>query len=54
LQVVLDTAMGQYLAGEITLEEFERQVYDGWEAITQEVGREKQREAYGGSLGATR
>ncbi len=54
LQVVLDTAMSQYLAGEITLEEFENQVYDGWEEITDELGREEQLEAYRGSLGITK
>jgi multiple sugar transport system substrate-binding protein len=54
LQVVLDTAMSQYLAGEITLEEFEDQVYDGWEEITEELGREEQLEAYRGSLGITK
>jgi multiple sugar transport system substrate-binding protein len=54
LQVVLDTAMSQYLAGEITLEEFENQVYDGWEEITEELGRDEQLEAYRGSLGITK
>ncbi len=54
LQVVLDTAMSQYLAGEITLDEFESKMYDGWEEITEELGREEQLEAYRGSLGITK
>jgi multiple sugar transport system substrate-binding protein len=54
LQVVLDTAMSQYLAGEIDLEQFQKQMYDGWEEITNELGRDKQLEAYRGSLGITK
>lgn len=45
-QVVLDTAVAQYLAGELTLEETMQQIYDGWEEITEELGREEQRAAY--------
>jgi multiple sugar transport system substrate-binding protein len=53
LQVVLDTAMSQYLAGEIDLDQYEKQMYDGWEEITDELGRETQLEAYRASLGIT-
>jgi multiple sugar transport system substrate-binding protein len=52
LQVVLDTAMSQYLAGETNLDQFQKQVNDGWEALTNELGRDKQLAAYKGSLGA--
>jgi multiple sugar transport system substrate-binding protein len=52
LQVVLDTAMSQYLAGEINLDGFQKQVNDGWEAITNELGRDKQLAVYKSSLGA--
>jgi multiple sugar transport system substrate-binding protein len=52
LQVVLDTAMSQYLAGETNLDQFQKQVNDGWEAITNELSRDKQLAAYKGSLGA--
>ncbi len=45
-QVVLDTAIAQYLAGELTLEETMQQIYDGWEEITNELGREEQLAAY--------
>lgn len=53
-QVVLDQTVSQFLAGEIGLEEAMQQVYDGWEEITEELGRESQLEAYLGSLGVTR
>jgi multiple sugar transport system substrate-binding protein len=54
LQVVLDTSMSQYLAGEITLDEFQQQLYNGWEEITEELGRADQLAAYRGTLGVTR
>jgi multiple sugar transport system substrate-binding protein len=49
--VVLDTAVSQYLAGEITVEECMQQIYDGWEEITDELSREEQLEAYRNTLG---
>ncbi len=51
-QVVLDTAVSQFLAGEITKDECMQQVYDGWEEITEELGRDEQLEAYRGTIGA--
>lgn len=53
-QVVLDTALSQFLAGELTRDEAMEQIYDGWQEITDELGRSDQREAYQGSLGVTR
>jgi multiple sugar transport system substrate-binding protein len=53
-QVVLDTAISQFLAGEITREACMQQIYDGWEEITEELGRDAQLEAYRGTLGVTR
>lgn len=50
-QVVLDTAVSQYLAGEITVEECMKKIYDGWEEITEELGRQAQLEAYLNTLG---
>jgi multiple sugar transport system substrate-binding protein len=50
-QVVLDQAVSQYLAGEITADEAMTQIYDGWQAITDELGRDAQLEAYLGTLG---
>jgi len=49
--VVLDLAVSQFAAGELTLEEAMQQIYDGWEELTEELGREEQLEAYRGTLG---
>jgi len=49
--VVLDTAISQFVAGEITKEECMQQIYDGWEELTEELSREEQLEAYRGTLG---
>jgi multiple sugar transport system substrate-binding protein len=48
--VVLDTALAQFLAGEISRDQAMKQITDGWNSITDKVGRDKQREAYAGSL----
>ena len=53
-QVVLDQALSQFLAGEITNAQAMQQITDGWEAITDELGRDKQLAAYEASLGVTR
>jgi multiple sugar transport system substrate-binding protein len=53
-QVVLDTAIAQFLAGELTKEQTMQQIYDGWQEITDELGRDAQREAYLNSLGVKR
>jgi len=50
-QIVLDTAISQFLAGELSKEEAMQQIYDGWQEITDELGRDAQREAYVGTLG---
>lgn len=53
-QNVLDTALAQYLAGELDVEETMEQIYDGWEEITDELGRDEQKAAYNGTLGVER
>ncbi|NOZ26821.1 MAG: extracellular solute-binding protein [Chloroflexi bacterium] len=53
-QIVLDKAISQFLAGELTKEETMKQIYDGWEEITNEIGRESQLQAYRASLGITK
>ena len=53
-QNVLDTALAQYLADEIDAEEAMEQIYDGWEEITDEIGRDEQIAAYQGTLGVER
>lgn len=49
--VILDQAVSQYLAGEITADEAMQQIYDGWQAATDEIGRDAQLAAYNGTLG---
>ena len=51
LQVTLDTVVSQYLAGEFTAEEAAQEIYNQWNEISDEVGREEQLAAYRASLG---
>jgi multiple sugar transport system substrate-binding protein len=53
-QVVLDQALAQFLAKEITRDEAMQQIYDGWEEITNTEGRDQQLAAYTASLGVQR
>jgi multiple sugar transport system substrate-binding protein len=53
-QDVLDTAVSQYIAGELTVEETMKQIADGWNQITDQVGRDAQLAAYNASLGVKR
>jgi multiple sugar transport system substrate-binding protein len=50
-QVVLDAVISSFLAGEYTAEEAAQTIYDQWEEITEEIGRDSQKAAYLGSLG---
>jgi multiple sugar transport system substrate-binding protein len=51
LQVTLDTVVSQYLAGEFTAEEAAQEIYNQWNEISDEVGRDAQHQAYLASLG---
>ena len=53
-QVVLDKALAQFLAGEISRDDAMKQITDGWEQVTNTEGREKQQAAYKASLGVQR
>jgi multiple sugar transport system substrate-binding protein len=53
-QNVLDTALAQYLADELDLEETLEQISIGWQEITEELGLDAQRDAYIGTLGVER
>ncbi len=53
-QVVLDQALAEYLAGEITVDQAMKQIEDAWNAKTDELGRDKQLAAYKASLGVAR
>jgi multiple sugar transport system substrate-binding protein len=50
-QIVLDTAIGRMLAGELSIDETARTIEEGWEEITNELGRDAQLKAYRASLG---
>lgn len=51
-QVVLDTVLSQFLAGEFTAEEAAAEIFARWEEISDELGREDQQTAYLGTIGA--
>ena len=53
-QDVLDTAIAQYLAGELDEAGTEKAIADGWNRITDQVGKDKQLAAYVASLGVQR
>ncbi|MCS7246493.1 MAG: extracellular solute-binding protein [Thermomicrobium sp.] len=48
--VVLDTVLSRYLAGELTTKQAMEELTKGWNEITNELGREKQKQAYRSSL----
>lgn len=50
-QIVLDIAIARLLAGEITKEQCMKDIENGWEEITEELGREEQLKAYRATLG---
>jgi multiple sugar transport system substrate-binding protein len=52
--VALDTALAQFLAGEISREGAMKQITDRWNEITDKQGRDKQRTAYAASLNIRR
>jgi multiple sugar transport system substrate-binding protein len=52
--VVLDTALAQFLAGEIGRDDTMKQIQSGWEKITNDQGRDKQKQAYAASLNIQR
>ncbi len=49
--LVLDRELARFLADEITAEQAMQNIYDGWEEITEDFGREEQLELYRASLG---
>jgi multiple sugar transport system substrate-binding protein len=50
--VLEDQAIAQFLAGELTKEEAMQQIFDGWQQLTDQIGRESQTAAYAASIGA--
>ena len=51
-QVELDRVLAQYLAGELDTDQAAQEVFDAWETITEETGRDEQLEAYRATIGA--
>lgn len=51
-QVILDTAVARFLAGELSAEDTMKSIEDGWNETTDEIGREEQLAAYKSTLGA--
>jgi len=51
LQTTLDTVVSQYLAGEFTAEEAAQEIFNQWNEISDEIGRDAQKAAYLASLG---
>lgn len=52
--VVLDRELARFIAGEITAEQAVANVEAGWEEITEQFGRDKQKGMYKASLGITK
>ena len=50
--VLEDQAIAQFLAGELTKDEAMKQMVDGWQALTDQIGRSAQAAAYAASIGA--
>jgi multiple sugar transport system substrate-binding protein len=50
-QVVLDTSVSRMLAGELDIPGTMKAITDGWNAITDELGRDKQLAVYKSTLG---
>ncbi len=48
--VVLDTVLSRYLAGELTTKQAMEELTRGWNEITNELGRDQQKQAYRSSL----
>lgn len=53
-QVVLDTAISQFLSGELDLDATVKQITDKWNEKTDELGRDQQLTAYKATLGVQR
>ena len=52
IQVELDRILAEYIAGNLTTDEAAQQLYDAWEGITEEVGRDSQLASYKATIGA--
>ena len=53
-QTALDTALAQFLAGELSVDQTMAQITDQWNKKTDEIGRQAQLDAYRSSLSITK
>ena len=51
-QIVLDTAIARFLAGELDVEGTMEAIVEGWNEVSEEVGQDEQLEAYRSTIGA--
>jgi multiple sugar transport system substrate-binding protein len=51
-QVVLDTAVARYLAGELNVDQTVEAVVEGWNEVNEELGTDEQLAAYKATIGA--
>jgi multiple sugar transport system substrate-binding protein len=51
-QVILDTAIARFLAGELSVDATMKAIESGWNELTEELGKDKQQAAYKASIGA--
>ena len=51
-QIVLDTALARFLAGELTVDKTVEAIKTGWQEISEELGEKQQLQAYRQSIGA--
>ena len=51
IQVELDRILSEYIAGDLTTDEAAQELYDSWETITNDAGRDAQLTFYKGTLG---
>ena len=52
--VALDTGLAQFLAGELNVDQTMQQIEAAWEKLTNDQGRDKQKQAYAASLNVQR
>ncbi|MEL7354918.1 MAG: hypothetical protein AAFN40_00005 [Cyanobacteria bacterium J06560_6] len=52
-QEIVDTTLAAFLSGDISRDQAMEEITNGWEKITDEMGREEQKTFYRTSLGMT-
>ena len=52
-QVELDRILAQYLAGELDRDQAAQEIFNAWEAVSEEQGRDSQHSVYLATIGAS-